>query len=184
MNISYLWGLRAHLQGFNGVRSHRVTRGNPVSHRNNEFLQQEPGDWCGPEGREGFQAPTDVNLSETVFRLWFLLFMLPVPLLLSLSHGIPVVLGSAGRVSALLLIILNQGGCPLLLSCGLCLCGKHTKWRRMKHVCNLFKDSSLRTGCPAEKHFRKRNSLVRIIQRRRGENRWEGLKGSHDDCYI
>lgn len=47
-------------------------------------------------------------------------------------------------------------------------CRNHTKWWRMKHVCNLFKDSSLRIGCPAGKHFRKRKSLVRIIQKRRG----------------
>lgn len=54
---------------------------------------------------------------------------------------------------------------PLMQS--LSLCRKHTKWRRMKHVCNLFKDSALRMCCPAGEHFRKRKSLVRLIQKRR-----------------
>lgn len=72
----------------------------------------------------------------------------------------------------------NQQGasahCSIMMACSfsplmqsLSLCRKHTKWRRMKHVCNLFKDSALRMGCPAGEHFRKRKSLVRLIQKRR-----------------
>lgn len=106
----------------------------------------------------GFQAPLNINLSKQVLycNLFPLRFVPPAPLLLLLLLSLTrcnFVVSSvpAGCDNPLLLIIPNQGGLSLSLPpspslspflCPFSLCRRQTKWRRMKHVRNLFKDRS------------------------------------------
>lgn len=112
----------------------------------------------GAARHEGFQALLDINLWTQVLDCDFFpcVFFPPAPsflVLLSLTRCNFVVSSvPAGCDSPLLLIILNQGGLSLSLSPSFffavvppppfSLCRRQTKWRRMKHVRNLFKDSS------------------------------------------
>lgn len=140
----------------------------PLSQRNNEFLQcimrrlmWGSRTW-GISGSYWHQF-----VQNCFFQLQFLFFM-PSPSVPPHCLYRTVILSCSQNqqgVSAHCSITRARSFSPLTQS--LSLCRKHTKWRRMKHVCNLFKDSALRMGCPAGEHFRKRKSLVRLIQKRR-----------------
>lgn len=107
----------------------------------------------GGSTTQGISGSTQHQFVETGFGLQFLsLCFLPAApsflLLLSLTRCNFVVSSvPAGRDNPLLLIILNQEGLSLSLHLfrrhpPFSLCRRQTKWRRMKHVRNLFKDSS------------------------------------------
>lgn len=110
---------------------------------------------AGGSETQGTSGSTQHQFVETGFGLQCLSLFSPScslppppPSILSLTRCNFVVSSvPAGCDNPLLLIILNQEGLSLSLSISLAvslplsLCSRQTKWRRMKHVRNLFKDS-------------------------------------------
>lgn len=144
----------------------------PVSQGNNEVIRciMRKLMW----GSKTWGSSTQHRFVETQLELQFLymyFFFSHVPsllLLLSLTRCNSVTSSApAGRDSLLYLIIINQDRLPLFSLPASCFCTKRTKWRRMKHVRNLFKDSVL----SAEKALRERKSLGQLIEKRRREGK-------------
>lgn len=110
--LNGIWGVFKHtcsaLMGSWATGSHGET---PVSHRNNEFLQSIMRQLMWGIRKWGIQGSNWHHFVQNrIFRLRLLyLFIVISPLILSLPHCNPAVLSeSAGCVSPLLLIILNQ----------------------------------------------------------------------------
>lgn len=157
----------------------------PVSQANNEVIRciMRKLMW----GSKTWGSSTHHRLVETGLELQFLYmyFFSHVPsllLLLSLTHCNSVTSSvPAGCDSLLYLIIINQDRLPFFSLPASCFCMTQTKWRRMKHVRNLFKDSVP----SAEKALQERKSLGQLIEKRRREgNRWGALKANYDNFYI